>query len=61
MYAKYGTQFKYPYLDDYVFLNPANLTTTVNNSLEPEKGWTVEGGVGVNFKGLVKFEPISIL
>ncbi|MDR2785190.1 MAG: TonB-dependent receptor, partial [Treponema sp.] len=56
VYAKYGTQFKYPYLDDYVFLNPANLTTTVSTSLEPEKGWTAEGGVGVNFKGLVKFD-----
>ncbi|MDR0628942.1 MAG: TonB-dependent receptor [Treponema sp.] len=56
VYGKYGTQFKYPYLDDYVFLNPANLTTTVNTSLEPEKGWTAEGGVGVNFKGLVKFD-----
>jgi iron complex outermembrane receptor protein len=56
VFAKYGTQFKYPYLDDYVFLNPANLTTTVNANLEPEKGWTAEGGIGVNFKGLVKFD-----
>jgi iron complex outermembrane receptor protein len=56
VYAKYGTQFKYPYLDDYVFLNPANLTTTVNSDLEPEKGWTAEGGFGVNYKGLVKFD-----
>jgi iron complex outermembrane receptor protein len=56
VYGKYGTQFKYPYLDDYVFLNPANLTTTVATSLEPEKGWTAEGGVGVNFKGFVKFD-----
>jgi iron complex outermembrane receptor protein len=56
VYAKYGTQFKYPYLDDYVFLNPGNLTTTVATSLESEKGWTAEGGIGVNFKGLVKFD-----
>jgi outer membrane receptor protein involved in Fe transport len=56
VYGKYGTQFKYPYLDDYVFLNPANLTTTVNDGLETEKGWTAEGGVGLNFKGLVKFD-----
>jgi iron complex outermembrane receptor protein len=56
VYGKYGTQFKYPYLDDYVFLNPANLTTTVSTSLEPEKGWTAEGGIGVNFKGLIKFD-----
>ncbi|MDR1507723.1 MAG: TonB-dependent receptor [Treponema sp.] len=62
VYAKYGTQFKFPYLDDYVLLNPAtthptqSLTTTVNNNLELEKGWTAEGGIGINFKGLVKFD-----
>jgi iron complex outermembrane receptor protein len=56
VYAKYGTQFKYPYLDDYVFLNPGNLTTNVNTGLDPEKGWTAEGGIGINFKGLVKFD-----
>jgi outer membrane receptor protein involved in Fe transport len=56
VYAKYGTQFKYPYLDDYVFLNPGNLTATVAASLEPEKGCTAEGGIGLNFKKLVKFD-----
>jgi iron complex outermembrane receptor protein len=56
VYAKYGTQFKYPYLDDYVFLNPASLTTTVNDNLDPEKGWTAEGGIGLTFKNLVKFD-----
>jgi iron complex outermembrane receptor protein len=56
VYAKYGTQFKYPYLDDYVLLNPGNFTTTVATSLEPEKGWTAEGGIGINFKEFVKFD-----
>jgi iron complex outermembrane receptor protein len=56
VYGKYGTQFKYPYLDDYVFLNPANLTTTVATSLETEKGWTAEGGIGINFRDFVKFD-----
>jgi iron complex outermembrane receptor protein len=55
VYAKYGTQFKYPYLDDYVLLNPGNYMTIISD-LDPEKGWTVEGGVGINFKGLVKFD-----
>jgi iron complex outermembrane receptor protein len=56
VYAKYGTQFKYPYLDDFVLLNPGNFTTNVNTSLEAEKGWTAEGGVGVNFKGIAKLD-----
>jgi iron complex outermembrane receptor protein len=28
----------------------------VNANLEAEKGWTAEGGIGVNFKGFVKFD-----
>jgi iron complex outermembrane receptor protein len=56
VYAKYGTQFKYPYLDDFVFFNPGNFMTTLNTGLEPEKGWTVEGGIGVNFKNLAKLD-----
>jgi iron complex outermembrane receptor protein len=55
IYGKYGTQFKYPYLDDYVFLNPGSMLTTVND-LDPEKGWTAEGGIGINFKGIVTFD-----
>jgi iron complex outermembrane receptor protein len=55
VYAKYGTQFRYPYLDDFVFFNPGNFITTLNTSLEPEKGWTAEGGIGVHFKEFVKF------
>jgi iron complex outermembrane receptor protein len=56
IYAKYGTQFKYPFLDDFVFFNPGNFTATPQTSLEPEKGWTAEGGIGVNFKGFVKLD-----
>ncbi|MDR0663130.1 MAG: TonB-dependent receptor [Spirochaetaceae bacterium] len=28
----------------------------MNTGIEPEKGWTVEGGIGLNFKGLAKFD-----
>jgi iron complex outermembrane receptor protein len=53
VYAKYGSQFRYPYLDDLV--NPYQ-GGTLNTGLEPETGWTAEGGVGLNFKGIAKLD-----
>jgi iron complex outermembrane receptor protein len=58
VYAKYGTQFRYPYLDNLIILTIPGVTNTIglNTNLEPEKGWTVEGGAGLNIKGLVKLD-----
>jgi outer membrane receptor protein involved in Fe transport len=57
VYAKYGTQFRYPCLDDLVVIPYATGGTIgLNTDLKPEKGWTVEGGIGVNIKDIVKFD-----
>ena len=57
IYAKYGTQFRYPYLDDLVVLPMyAGAAVGLNTGLEPEKGWTAEGGIGVNIKGIARFD-----
>jgi iron complex outermembrane receptor protein len=57
IYAKYGTQFKYPYLDQLVtFPSTGNSTVSLNTGLKPEEGWTVEGGIGLNFKQFVKLD-----
>jgi iron complex outermembrane receptor protein len=56
VYAKYGTQFRYPNLDDVFVFNPGNFSTTLYTDLEPEKGWTAEGGIGVSFKEWAKIE-----
>jgi iron complex outermembrane receptor protein len=59
VYAKYGTLFRYPYIDDFISVSTSSGDGPIviwNTELEPEKGWTVEGGVGINFKGLVKFD-----
>jgi iron complex outermembrane receptor protein len=52
VYAKYGTQFRYPYVDDIIVAPGVTGTGTIglNTGLEPEKGWTVEGGIGLNIK-----------
>jgi iron complex outermembrane receptor protein len=57
VYAKYGTQFRYPYLDDLIEMpyTPGD-TIALNTDLKPEKGWTVEGGIGVNITGIAKFD-----
>ncbi|MDR0583889.1 MAG: TonB-dependent receptor [Treponema sp.] len=57
IYGKYGTQFKYPYLDQLVtFPAPGTTAVSLNTGLEPEEGWTVEGGIGLNFKQFVKLD-----
>ena len=57
VYAKYGTQFRYPYLNDLIVMPfIQGDTISLNTSLKPEKGWTVEGGIGLNVKGIVKFD-----
>jgi iron complex outermembrane receptor protein len=55
VYAKYGTQFKYPYPDE-ILTTPVlpGGTISLNKELEPEKGWTVEGGIGLNMKDIAK-------
>jgi iron complex outermembrane receptor protein len=55
IYAKYGTQFRYPYFDDLVVTRPGE-TISLNTELIPEKGWTAEGGIGLNIKGIVKLD-----
>jgi iron complex outermembrane receptor protein len=57
VYAKYGTQFKYPYLDEIVN-TPAmpGGTIAIKTDLKPEKGWTVEGGIGVNVKDILRLD-----
>jgi iron complex outermembrane receptor protein len=57
VYAKYGTQFRYPYLDDIlVFAYAPGATINLNTDLKPEKGWTVEGGIGLNVKGIARLD-----
>ena len=56
VYAKYGTQFRYPYLDDIVVVPVMGGALSLNTNLEPEKGWTVEGGVGVTIKKIAKLD-----
>jgi iron complex outermembrane receptor protein len=56
VYAKYGTQFKYPYLDNIIVLPTMGGAMSLNTDLEPEKGWTVEGGIGLNIKDIVRLD-----
>jgi iron complex outermembrane receptor protein len=56
VYAKYGTQFKYPYLDNIIVLPMLGGAMSLNTNLKPEKGWTVEGGIGLNVKGIVRLD-----
>jgi iron complex outermembrane receptor protein len=57
VYAKYGRQFKYPYLDELTVMPYApGDTITLNTGLKPEKGWTVEGGIGLNFKNIARLD-----
>jgi iron complex outermembrane receptor protein len=57
VYAKYGTNFRYPYLDEIIAIDyMAGLQYTINTDIKPEKGWTVEGGIGLNFKGIAKLD-----
>jgi iron complex outermembrane receptor protein len=57
VYVKYGTQFKYPYLDEIV-TTPASSGKPIalNTGLEPEKGWTAEGGAGLNIKDIARLD-----
>jgi iron complex outermembrane receptor protein len=57
VYAKYGTQFKYPYLDDLIVMPwaPGGMLD-LNTDLEPEEGWTIEGGIGLNIKGIARLD-----
>jgi iron complex outermembrane receptor protein len=57
VYAKYGTQFKYPYPDE-ILTTPAlpGGTISLNTGLKPEKGWTAEGGIGLNMKDIAKLD-----
>jgi iron complex outermembrane receptor protein len=54
VYVKYGSQFRYPYLDELV--NPYQGVAALNTGLEPEKGWTAEGGIGLSFKGIARLD-----
>ncbi|MDR0721951.1 MAG: TonB-dependent receptor [Treponema sp.] len=57
IYGKYGTQFKYPFLDKLVTVpTPGNTAISLNTGLKPEEGFTVEGGIGLNFKQFVKLD-----
>ena len=56
VYAKYGTQFKYPYLDNIIVMPTMGAPMSLNTGLEPEKGWTVEGGVGLNIKDIARVD-----
>jgi iron complex outermembrane receptor protein len=57
VYAKYGTQFKYPYLDDIIVMSYGpGATINLNTDLKPEKGWTVEGGIGLNIKNILRLD-----
>jgi iron complex outermembrane receptor protein len=57
VYAKYGTQFRYPYLDNFIEAPymPGG-TISLNTGIKAEEGWTVEGGVGLNIKGIAKLD-----
>jgi iron complex outermembrane receptor protein len=58
VYAKYGTQFRYPYIDDIIVAPGVTGTGTIglNTGLEPEKGWTIEGGIGLNIKNIAQLD-----
>jgi iron complex outermembrane receptor protein len=56
VYAKYGTQFKYPYLDNIIVMPSMSGAMSLNTNLEAEKGWTAEGGIGLNLKEIVRFD-----
>jgi iron complex outermembrane receptor protein len=56
VYAKYGTQFRYPYLDEIMVIDYMTYQYTMKTDIEPEKGWTVESGIGFNFKGVAKLD-----
>jgi iron complex outermembrane receptor protein len=57
VYAKYGTQFRYPYLDNFIEVpyTPGG-TIGLNTDLKAEKGWTVEGGIGLSIKGIARLD-----
>ncbi|MDR1147038.1 MAG: TonB-dependent receptor [Spirochaetaceae bacterium] len=57
VYAKYGTQFRYPYLDNFIEVpyTPGG-TISLNTDLKAEKGWTVEGGIGLNIKDIARLD-----
>jgi iron complex outermembrane receptor protein len=57
VYAKYGTQFRYPYLDQIITTPRApGSTIALNSDLKPEEGWTAEGGIGVNLKNIARLD-----
>jgi iron complex outermembrane receptor protein len=58
IYAKYGTQFRYPYIDDIIVAPGVTGAGTIglNTGLEPEKGWTVEGGIGLTIKNIAQLD-----
>jgi iron complex outermembrane receptor protein len=58
VYAKYGTQFRYPYIDDIIVAPGVTGAGTIglNTGLEPEKGWTVEGGIGLTIKDIAQID-----
>jgi iron complex outermembrane receptor protein len=57
VYAKYGTQFRYPYLDCFIEVPyTAGGTISLNTDIKAEKGWTVEGGIGLNIKGVARLD-----
>ncbi|MDR0685616.1 MAG: TonB-dependent receptor [Spirochaetaceae bacterium] len=56
VYAKYGTQFRYPYLDEIMSIDYIAFQYTMKTDIEPEKGWTVEGGIGLNYGGIVRLD-----
>jgi outer membrane receptor protein involved in Fe transport len=57
VYAKYGTQFRFPYLDDITVISygPGE-TIALNTDMKPEEGWTVEGGIGLNIKNIARLD-----
>ncbi|MDR1900897.1 MAG: TonB-dependent receptor [Treponema sp.] len=57
VYAKYGTQFRYPYLDNFIQMPwESGGPISLNTNLESEKGWTVEGGIGLNIKNIARLD-----
>jgi iron complex outermembrane receptor protein len=58
VYTKYGTQFRYPYTDDIIVAPGVTGAGTIglNTGLEPEKGWTVEGGIGLTIKNIARLD-----
>jgi iron complex outermembrane receptor protein len=56
VYAKYGTQFRYPLLDDVIVVPMMGGTVDLNTDIEPEKGWTIEGGVGLNIGSIARLD-----